>query len=133
MTYVPREPSDGSMIDRLRRLIVVAVVVTTIWILGWAPIPFVARLWTGEWRIFKSLAVRQRMGSWLERSDQLVGMRLDEVIGILGEPMRTENFKEVDLVYALGQERGFFGIDSEWLLIDVDANDVVVRVRISRD
>jgi hypothetical protein len=38
-------------------------------------------------------------------------------VALLGEPPKTEYFKEFDLVYYLGPERGFMGIDSEWLVL----------------
>ena len=43
----------------------------------------------------------------------------DEIEKILGPSLEIGYFtsSERDLIYALGPERGFFGIDSEWLLI----------------
>lgn len=47
---------------------------------------------------------------------------------LLGDETNTDYFKEVNnIVYYLGDERGFISIDSEWLVIMFD-NDVVVEV-----
>ena len=44
---------------------------------------------------------------------------------MLGEPPDTGYFKQYDLVYWLGDERGFFSIDSEWLVIRIDDGRVI--------
>lgn len=49
-------------------------------------------------------------------------------VELLGDETNTDYFKEVNnIVYYLGDERGFISIDSEWLVIMFD-NDVVVEV-----
>jgi len=54
-------------------------------------------------------------------------------VAILGEPPKTEYFKEFDLVYYLGPERGFMGIDSEWLVLKLGPEGRVKRATIARD
>jgi len=61
------------------------------------------------------------------------GMTRDEAIGVLGEPDRTPYFREWDMVYWLGPERGFMSIDSEWLVLRLDRDGRVCDYRIARD
>lgn len=68
----------------------------------------------------------------LERH-QLTGMGRAEVVAILGEPDRTPYFREWDMIYWLGPERGLLGIDSEWLVLRVDERHRVVEHRIVTD
>jgi hypothetical protein len=51
-------------------------------------------------------AVRIRMVDDLMRRHSFRGMTRDQVTAIVGEPDKTEYFKEWDLVYWLGPERG---------------------------
>ncbi|WP_157967909.1 hypothetical protein [Paraliobacillus sp. X-1268] len=56
----------------------------------------------------------------------LKGKTKSEVMTLLGPPNETEYFKtEKNIVYYLGDERGFIPIDSEWLVIDFDGNEKV--------
>ena len=52
---------------------------------------------------------------------------------MLGEPPHTGYFKDWDLVYWLGRERGFISIDSEWLVVRLDPKGWVREYRIVRD
>jgi len=61
------------------------------------------------------------------------GMTRDQVTGIIGEPDKTEYFKDWDLVYWLGPERSFMSIDSEWLVLRLDGQKKVKEFRIMRD
>jgi len=56
-----------------------------------------------------------------------------EVVEMLGEPPETEYFRDWDLVYWLGTERGFMNIDSEWLVLRLHENGRVAECRIVRD
>jgi hypothetical protein len=56
-----------------------------------------------------------------------------EVIALLGEPSQTNYFRNWDLVYWLGSERAFISIDSEWLVVRLDANGRVAEYRIISD
>jgi hypothetical protein len=52
---------------------------------------------------------------------------------MLGEPPASEYFKEWDIAYNLGAERGLFSIDSEWLVIRLNNSGVVTEAAIVRD
>ena len=49
------------------------------------------------------------------------------------EMYQTNKWKEWDLVYWLGPERGPFGVDSEWLVIKFDSSGRVQDYQIVRD
>ena len=64
----------------------------------------------------------------------LSGMTRAEVISLLGTPTETEYFKsDQNMVYYLGNERGFIPIDSEWLVIDFDDNERVHTYQVLTD
>ena len=73
--------------------------------------PFDAAAWQGEKTLTND--VRIRMVDDLLRGHSFRGMTREQVTAIVGEPDKTEYFKEWDLVYWLGPERGFIGIDSD--------------------
>ena len=78
-------------------------------------------------------ATRIRMVDDLLRRHEFRGMTRDEVTAIIGEPDDTPYFKDWDMVYWLGPERGFMGIDSEWLVFRLDGQKIVNDYRIVRD
>jgi hypothetical protein len=78
-------------------------------------------------------SVRLRMADDLVNSQKLVGLTRQEVVALLGEPPKTEYFKEFDLVYYLGPERGFMSIDSEWLVLKLGIEGRVKRATIAHD
>jgi hypothetical protein len=78
-------------------------------------------------------SVRLRMADDLVDSKKLIGLTRQEVVTRLGEPPKTEYFKEFDLVYYLGPERGFISIDSEWLVLKFGPDGRVERAAIARD
>ena len=69
----------------------------------------------------------------LLRSHPLVGRSRAEVESLIGPPDTTEYFRKYDMVYMLGQERSFIGIDSEWLVIKLDAASLVTEARLVTD
>lgn len=77
--------------------------------------------------------VRVRMVDDLLRRHSFQGMTREQVIGLLGEPDKTGYFKDWDLVYWLGPERGFMSIDSEWLVIRFDSQQKVTDFRMVSD
>jgi hypothetical protein len=92
----------------------------------------------GRWRASlvseTSDPIRQRMVDDLLARGQLLGKRCEEVRQSLGTPPPTDYFREYDLVYWLGPERGWFSIDSEWLVIKCSANGgVVTEARLVTD
>ncbi|MDQ0232062.1 outer membrane protein assembly factor BamE domain-containing protein [Metabacillus malikii] len=65
---------------------------------------------------------------------ELTGKTREEVITLLGAPTETEYFQtDSNIVYYLGTERGIIPIDSEWLVIDFDHNDVVKGYTVQTD
>jgi outer membrane protein assembly factor BamE (lipoprotein component of BamABCDE complex) len=77
--------------------------------------------------------VRLRMADRLIARQMLLGKTRGQVVEMLGEPTSTAYFRDWDMVYWLGPERGFFRIDSEWLVLKLGANGRVVENRIVRD
>jgi hypothetical protein len=63
----------------------------------------------------------------------LTGMTRTEIVTLLGPPDDRTPFRNWDLVYWLGPERGLFRIDSEWLLIDLDAKGAVAKYVVATD
>lgn len=77
-------------------------------------------------------SVRLQMADDLIRTHRLDGMTRGEVIALLGEPPKTPYFKNYELVYLLGPERGLMRIDSEWLIVTF-GRDGRPKARIARD
>jgi hypothetical protein len=78
-------------------------------------------------------AVRIRMVDDLLRRHRFGGMSREQVTAIVGEPDKTNYFSDWDMVYWLGPERGFMGIDSEWLVFRLDGEKRVSEYEIVRD
>jgi len=76
---------------------------------------------------------RLEMADRLVAAEALRGRTRNEVVEMLGEPPHTEYFREWNLVYWLGPERGFMSIDSEWLVFRFDTQGHVAEYRIVRD
>jgi hypothetical protein len=87
--------------------------------------------WQGQKSFTKT--VRIRMVDDLLHHQSYHGMTRVQLTAIVGEPDTTEYFKDWDLVYWLGPERGFFGIDSEWLVFQLDNQQRVTDYRIVTD
>lgn len=82
---------------------------------------------------------RKQEAARLAMADRIVARRLldgksrAEVTAMLGDHKEPGFFTDWDLVYWLGTERGFVGIDSEWLVVRFDANGRVAEYQIVRD
>jgi len=76
---------------------------------------------------------RLRMVDSLIDRKLLDGLNRAQVERLLGPADHTAYFKEWDLVYRLGPERGWMSIDSEWLVVRFDARGAVATYRIVRD
>ena len=70
--------------------------------------------------------------SLLEHKD-LIGMHYSDIIDLLGQPEDTAYFKNWDMVYWLGPERGYISIDSEWLVLRYDQNKTITEYRVVTD
>lgn len=92
---------------------------------------FAAVAWQSEGG--RADAVRIRMVDDLLRRHRFGGMSREQVTAIVGEPDKTNYFSDWDMVYWLGPERGFMGIDSEWLVFRLDGEKRVSEYEIVRD
>ncbi len=63
----------------------------------------------------------------------LIGLTRAELVGMLGEPPKTNYFSDWDVVYWLGPERGLAGIDSEWLIVRIGEDGRVAEARLVTD
>jgi len=96
------------------------------------PLPFDRAVWNAEAEDVEDFR-RHRMADSLVQERRLLGKSRAEVISMLGEPTATSHFREYDLVYVLGNERGWMSIDSEWLLLKLDIAGRVSAAEIARD
>ena len=97
-------------------------------------IPFDATVWAqGENAKFSTIAPRLRMADGLIKSRVLLGKSRSEVKAMLGVPTQTNKFRDYDLVYWLGAERGYMSIDSEWLAVRFGDTGNVIEASIVRD
>jgi hypothetical protein len=95
-------------------------------------LPFDRTVWNAEAEGIDDFR-RHRMADWLLKQRRLVGMSRAEIVSMLGDPTETSHFREYDLVYVLGNERGWMSIDSEWLLMRLDDSGRVSMAEIGRD
>ncbi|WP_017299363.1 hypothetical protein [Nodosilinea nodulosa] len=63
----------------------------------------------------------------------LLGRSRAGVLELLGAPEPEKSFPDYDLVYLLGPERKFISIDSEWLVIKLDAAGYVSDAKLMTD
>ncbi len=85
--------------------------------------PFDPIVWKAE-NTHSAKGIRVHMVDDLLRKHALVGMSQSQVDALLGVPPSSEYFREYDYVYWLGQERGAFAIDSEWLVLKLEHGSV---------
>ena len=98
------------------------------------PLPFVSSIWNVDNNTLNNkFSLRHRIADGFILTERLIGVQKKDVQKLLGIPPETGYFKKWDLVYYLGQERGFLGIDSEWLVLKIDENNKVVETRIVSD
>ena len=94
---------------------------------------FDSSAWQDSARVLSQDPVRIRMVDDLRERHRLDKMTRAEVIALLGEPDKTPYFREWDMVYWLGPERGLMGIDSAWLVLRLDEHQQVVEHRVVTD
>lgn len=94
---------------------------------------FDAAVWRDTVQVYAALAPRGCMVDELLATRRLRGMQRRDVVALLGEPQPTGYFREYDLVYWLGPERGPFSIDSEWLVFRLDSAGRVTEARLVTD
>ena len=113
-------------------LVVVALPTTCASQMGYLPIrSFDAQLWRESDR--NGDTARVEMVGSLIRSGRLNGLTSPQVLRLLGDPSGDGYFRDWDMVYWLGRERGLFGIDSEWLVIRFGRDGRVSEYRLQRD
>ena len=96
---------------------------------------FDSNVWKNATFTTEDQPVRQQMVDDLLKRYPLVGMtrsQIDELLGPTAAPAANGDFQGFDYVYWLGPERGFFGIDSEFLRIKFKDNRVI-EVKILTD
>ena len=94
---------------------------------------FQLQAWRDTTQIYGPLRIRGCMVDDLLATHDFHGRTRAEVVGFLGEPPETEYFREYDLVYWLGPERGMMSIDSEWLVFRFDSAQRVREYRLVTD
>ncbi|MCA9431056.1 MAG: hypothetical protein KC940_11165 [Candidatus Omnitrophica bacterium] len=98
-----------------------------------ARIDFDSEAWKDPKNSTWSNPLRIRMVDDLLWEYDLEGMTSEEVTELLGPTDKTDYFSSWDFVYWLGPERGFFSIDSEWLVLKLDAEGKVREYKIETD
>jgi hypothetical protein len=97
------------------------------------PVAFESGAWRANPSQFSHESIRLRMADDFLATQAPVGKSRDQIVALLGEPDETPYFRDYGMVYHLGQERGFFAIDSEWLVFRVDDQGQVGEALIVRD
>ena len=125
------------IMTRRTRWIVIAIVGLaifggiTVWRIWFPGQAFDPTAWQDEGQVQQG--IRLGMADRLIARGTLKTMTRTEVVKLLGEPPKTDYFRDWDLVYWLDPERGFMSIDSEWLVLRLDADERVVDCGIVRD
>lgn len=73
---------------------------------------FDAELWRNDVDLYEPYE-RLELADELIATDRLDGLTREQVVTLLGPDCDCSYFSEWDLVYWLGPERGFMGLDSE--------------------
>jgi len=94
--------------------------------------PFDSKKWK-ESEVSDEWPSRLRMVDDLLKTHTLVGKQRIEIEELLGKSDTTPYFKNYDLVYWLGPERGAIRIDSEWLVFKMGTNQACVEAKIVTD
>ena len=104
------------------------------WLVLRVPLPFVESWWhAGEKHWGDVFRKRNRIADGLLMTRALNGQTRGQITRKLGEPLETTLFPDWQLVYSLGAERRYPAAHSEWLVIRLDARDVAVEARVTRD
>ena len=82
---------------------------------------FDSKVWSDENAWYEAPYPRRQMVEDVRARLLVSSMPRADVIALLGPPTDTPYFADHDLVYWLGPEEGFSAVDSQWLVIDFDA------------
>ena len=93
-------------------------------------LPFDSAKWQDRALISAQPPIRIRMVDDLLKNYSFQGMSYEAITNLLGEPDKTAYFKEWDMAYWLGPERGFINIDSEWLVLRLNEKKDVSEYKI---
>ena len=94
---------------------------------------FDARAWSSSPEDRSPATPRLCMVDDLLRRHALVGWTRAQVVALLGRPTETTYFRDYALVYYLGPEGGLAGVDSKWLLVQVDSSGQVSKRLVATD
>jgi hypothetical protein len=94
--------------------------------------PFEATAWRKGGGRDLMWPVRLSMVDDLLRSHDLRGLTRDQVTALLGPPDDETPFRDRDLVWRLGPERGLVRIESEWLALRLGPEGKVLDVEVLR-
>ncbi|HEU0043911.1 outer membrane protein assembly factor BamE domain-containing protein [Sphingomonas sp.] len=94
---------------------------------------FDPQIWADQAAVYAPPYPRRQMVADIRRTHLKAGATRAEVIALLGAPTETDKFADHDLVYWLGPEEGAISVDSQWLLIDLDAAARVNTVAVATD
>jgi hypothetical protein len=78
-------------------------------------------------------STRAAMAEDLVRSGRLIGLSKDDVVRLLGEPNASRYCPRAEFGFALGAERGFVSIDSEWMCLRLGPKGKVIEVYLKKD
>jgi hypothetical protein len=97
------------------------------------PIAFDAAIWRAGETADVDDSPRLRMADGLVENGALLGKSRLELEAMLGRPSETSKWRDYDLVYWLGPERGLIRIDSEWLVVRFGSDGSASIAKIVRD
>lgn len=119
---------------RYRTLALYVLIAVVLWLVARGPLPFVPSWWAAGLENWTDpLKKRHRIADGFVLSGRLLGKSREELVALLGAPPKADKFADWEMVYPLGAERGFVGIDSEWLVVRLNASGTAVEARIVRD
>lgn len=116
-------------------LIIGSRISRTIYMSEWSKnqLPFDQAVWIANPDSTEMNPIRLRMVDDLLAKHDFLGMTRKQIDDLLGPRAPTDKFRNWDLVYWLGPERGSFRIDSEWLVFRFDKDNKVKEYQHLRD